>query len=151
MQSHCKLEVCDYSGCLPCSGPLTLLVMVGPGVVLIFWRVCLNVSSPLSFRSPFYTVPQRTVFLTAPQAVFRVWFYLIVVTLMVGVTGTFCDILLKAHCHSFCSGSSIYSHLFTSSKSFFSVPFFKIPWIFISDLWGTVFVALFLEIKAFIP
>lgn len=49
----------------------------------------------MSVPSPLYAVPQRSVLPTAPPGILIVYSYLIVVTLVVGVMGTFFDVLLK--------------------------------------------------------
>lgn len=49
----------------------------------------------LHFRAPLYAVPQTSVLPTAPPGILIVYSYLIVVTLVVGVMGTFFDVLLK--------------------------------------------------------
>lgn len=49
---------------------------------------------PQLFVSCLY-VPQRSVLLTAPPAIIKVYFYLIIISLVVGLMGTFTDALLK--------------------------------------------------------
>lgn len=105
----------------------------------------------------------KGVFLTAPLTIVKVCFYLIIVTLMVTVTKTFSDVLLKPQ-----SLHTLYAQVhqplwqlsfwvqclflpFPRSRGLFSVPFLQIQWICTSDLWETVFVAPSLAIKAFIP